>query len=163
MIDLQPFWDAMIMCRGRIDRQKLLIRYAQIRLASRTPKEVSALRLKHRKQWRAWLREDSQCGCCHELPNELGHHIVLLAHGGSTEMDNLFPICGDCHFTVHEAAKYHPNISAQRFAPKPPSGPWACDDCEQMSAACHAHENSNVCPDCGQPSCYGHETTIENS
>ena len=105
MIDMQRFWDAMIDCRTRVQRQNLLIRYAQIQLDYRTPKEVSALRLKYRKDWRAWMRDDSQCGCCLESPNELTHHIIGLAHGGPVENENLFPICGDCHFTVHEASR----------------------------------------------------------
>jgi hypothetical protein len=31
------------------------------------------------------------------------HHVVPWEHGGSTDLDNLVPLCSKCHHLVHDA------------------------------------------------------------
>lgn len=60
---------------------------------------------KPRKRYRATATEwahirdyfrDERCWCCGEAWSEL-HHILSRKHGGDDFIENLAPLCSDCH------------------------------------------------------------------
>ena len=59
------------------------------------------------------LAPDQPLKCWHcqlKLANDL-HHIIFRSQGGSDEVENLIPLCRDCHNAVHLKRK----ISAEKL------------------------------------------------
>ena len=55
-------------------------------------------------------KTDGKCMNCGSMENIEIHHIIPLAFGGTNKIDNLIPLCCDCHVAMHNGFNLNDNI-----------------------------------------------------
>lgn len=55
-------------------------------------------------------KTDGKCMNCGSTENIEIHHIIPLAFGGTNKIDNLIPLCCDCHVAMHNGFNLNDNV-----------------------------------------------------
>lgn len=85
-----------------------------------SPSSAEGAKLKRRKANKTEKREifskrGATCHICKGSKDITMHHLLPRAFGGGTEIDNLIPLCRDCHDEVHGDPKKLQNLMSLRF------------------------------------------------
>ena len=105
-IDLKSFHSKLRLCKNRVERRKLFMRYAnkKYRFKTRMPIEERRKKFLKIKKFAGFplkrMAKFRHCGICYD-PSNVRHHIISLQNGGDNQKRNIIGLCEECHNEVH--------------------------------------------------------------